>query len=52
MTKLDYPQLKDVMKVGNIFTIEPIFTWNEITNLQHWKDGFTTISPDNPNAQF
>jgi len=23
-----------------------------VTHLEHWKDGFTAISPDNPNAQF
>lgn len=40
------------MQVGSVFTIEPIFTWHPISTLQQWKDNFTIISPDNPNAQF
>ena len=41
------------MKVGNVFTIEPIITLNSLkNNLTQWKDNFTTISPDNPNANF
>lgn len=47
-----YPQQTDIMQVGNTFTIEPIFTLNPINNPQIWDDGFTFISPDNPNAQF
>ncbi len=47
-----YPMLTDIMQVGSVFTIEPIFTLNPIGNPVLWNDGFTFISPDNPNAQF
>lgn len=40
------------MEIGNVFTIEPIFTLNPVSDPILWKDGFTFISPDNPNAQF
>ena len=41
------------MRVGNVFTIEPIITLNSLrNNLRLWKDDFTAISPNNPNAQF
>ena len=52
MHNSDYHGLKDIMQVGNVFTIEPIFTLNPIDNAVQWKDNFTVISPDNPNAQF
>ncbi len=47
-----YPMLTDIMQVGSVFTIEPIFTLNPIGNPILWDDNFTFISPDNPNAQF
>jgi len=48
----DYPQFSDVMKVGHTFTIEPIITLNPLNNIKIWKDNFTAISNNNPNAQF
>ncbi len=47
-----HPGLQDIMQPGNVFTIEPIFTLYPISNPMLWRDGFTFISPDNPNAQF
>jgi len=50
---LDYPQFRDVMQVGQVFTIEPIICLNHIRGrLRVWKDNFTAISENNPNAQF
>lgn len=41
------------MKIGQIFTIEPIIAlYPTHNNIQIWKDNFTAISPNNPNAQF
>jgi methionyl aminopeptidase len=50
--KKDESRLTDIMEVGNVFTIEPIFLWHPITRMNMWKDHFTIICPDNPNAQF
>jgi hypothetical protein len=40
------------MKPGNVFTIEPILTLYPVGDYQLWKDKFTAISWNNPNAQF
>lgn len=40
------------MKAGQVFTIEPIITLYPISSLKVWKDNFTAISENNPNAQF
>ena len=40
------------MQVGHVFTIEPILTLKPLNNIQVWKDKFTAISSNNPNAQF
>ena len=41
------------MKVGQVFTIEPIITLLPIgNNKKIWNDNFTAISENNPNAQF
>ena len=41
------------MQVGQTFTIEPIICLNHIRRgLKIWKDNFTAISENNPNAQF
>jgi methionyl aminopeptidase len=40
------------MQAGQVFTIEPIITLFPSPSLQVWKDNFTAISTNNPNAQF
>lgn len=40
------------MQKGQVFTIEPIITLYPINRLKVWKDNFTAISENNPNAQF
>jgi len=41
------------MKVGQVFTIEPIITLSPLgNNKKIWNDNFTAISENNPNAQF
>ncbi len=41
------------MKVGNVFTIEPVMSHKQSSEgLQLWSDGMTVISENNPNAQF
>jgi methionine aminopeptidase len=41
------------MKVGQVFTIEPILTLFPLEgNKKVWADNFTAISINNPNAQF
>jgi hypothetical protein len=41
------------MKPGNVFTIEPIITLYPVGDkYQLWRDNFTAISSNNPNAQF
>jgi methionyl aminopeptidase len=50
---LDYPQYRETMKVGQVFTIEPIITLFPLHgNSKIWADKFTAISENNPNAQF
>jgi methionyl aminopeptidase len=39
------------MEPGNMFTIEPIILMNRGQYFM-WKDNFTTLSPDNPSAQW
>ncbi len=48
----DYPQIKDIMKPGMTFTIEPIFTLFPTEEIEVWQDNFTAIVENNPNAQF
>jgi hypothetical protein len=40
------------MRAGQVFTIEPIISLFPTEKLNVWKDNFTAISPNNPNAQF
>lgn len=41
------------MKVGQVFTIEPIITLFPLQGkTKIWADNFTAISENNPNAQF
>ena len=41
------------MKPGNVFTIEPIITLYPVGDrYELWRDNFTAISCNNPNAQF
>ena len=41
---LDYQQYQEVMKVGQVFTIEPIISLYPSRNIKVWKDNFTAIS--------
>ena len=42
---------KETMRVGNVFTIEPIFCEYPPISPQVWRDNFTVVSKDNASGR-